>query len=120
MFGPASCGACLWSSGASGSARLTGVRVIQRAALVGAGLVDSWSLCRRNGGSSGQSWPEAVMAVTLSCQQVQEQVRVVDVFDNMPIRPGVSRPRVLSDAFWMGKFKTAKALVEGYAPKAPS
>ena len=60
------------------------------------------------------------MAVTLSCQQVREQVRVVDVFDNMPIRPGVSRPRVLSDAFWMGKFKTAKALVEGYAPKAPS
>lgn len=59
------------------------------------------------------------MAVTLSCKEIREQVRVVDVFDNMPIRPGVTRSRVLSDSFWMGKVKTSKALIERYAPDAP-
>ncbi len=60
------------------------------------------------------------MAVTLSYQEIQEQVRVVDVFDNLPIRPGLQKTRGLSEAFWKVKIKAAKMLVEGYAPKAPA
>ena len=100
--------------------QVDGVRVIERAALVGAGPGGSRELCRGNGGSSGQDRKEKVMAVTLTDEEIREQIRVVDYFDHMPLRPGIVKPRTLTDGFWTTKIEAAKLLIEHYAPTAPS
>ena len=59
------------------------------------------------------------MAVSLTVEQVKAQVRVVDVFNQMPIRPGVTSQRTLPEEFWTGKLAAVTALVERFAPEAP-
>ena len=59
------------------------------------------------------------MAVTLTIAQVKAQARFVDLWDHMPIRPGITNQRQIPDEFWTAKLKAVKAMVERYAPAAP-
>ena len=59
------------------------------------------------------------MALSKDDQKIRDQVRALDVFEGLNLRPGINARRKFSDDFWKTKIKAARELVSEYAADAP-
>ena len=72
------------------------------------------SLCGRDSRGAKHESEAAVVALSKDDQKIRDQVRILDVFENLDIRPGLKNRRMLSDDFWKTKIKAGRELVDGY------